>query len=117
MKGGRKSGEFVEQKDVENMEKCTQKCCNDPDRKCNLAFMLGKACYSVKCDSPELCQTVKAPSTKFNPVVQYVRGLTDIDAGISKSEKETKQESDGPLSFVLQHLLVYLVYYTAVFIK
>ena len=81
LKGGRKSGEFVEQKGAENMEQCSQKCCNDPDKKCNLAFMLGKACYSVHCDDKDLCQTIDAPATKFNPIVQYVRGLTDGPTG------------------------------------
>lgn len=81
VKGGRKSGDFVEQKGIENMEQCSQKCCSDPDKKCNLAFMLGKACYSVHCFNKELCQTIDAPATKFNPLVQYVRGLSDDDDG------------------------------------
>ena len=43
--------------------------------------MLGKACYSVHCDDKDLCQTIDAPATKFNPIVQYVRGLTDGPTG------------------------------------
>jgi len=77
LKGGRKSGDFVEQKGVATMTQCAEKCCSDPDKKCNLAFMLGTACYSVKCAQPALCRTVKAPPTKFYPNVQYVRGLDD----------------------------------------
>lgn len=86
LKGGRNSGEFIEQKGTKNMKECAQKCCMDPEKKCNLAFMLGNACYSVRCSKPELCRTIKAPPTKFNPLIQYVRGLDDTPSAANTSK-------------------------------
>jgi len=77
LKGGRKSGEFREIKGLKDMKTCVARCCEDRDKKCNLAFMLGDTCYSVSCKTKELCHTIPAPPTKFNPLVQYVRGLEE----------------------------------------
>lgn len=77
LKGGRKSGEFREIKGLKDMKTCVARCCEDRDKKCNLAFMLGDTCYSVSCKNKELCHTIPAPPTKFNPLVQYVRGLEE----------------------------------------
>ena len=77
LKGGRKSGEFIEIKNLKDMKSCVQRCCEDRDKKCNLAFMLGDTCYSVSCKNKDLCRTIPAPPTKFNPLVQYVRGLDE----------------------------------------
>ena len=49
LKGGRKSGEFIEIKFINNMDDCVKRCCDDRDKMCNLAFMLGNSCYAVAC--------------------------------------------------------------------
>lgn len=77
LKGGRKAGEFIEIKGLKDMKECVKRCCEDRDKKCNLAFMLGDTCYSVACKNSDLCRTIAAPPTKFNPLVQYVRGLEE----------------------------------------
>ena len=77
LKGGRNSGEFIEIKGLKDMKECVDRCCIDRDKKCNLAFMLGDSCYLVSCKNKNLCRTIPAPPTKFNPLVQYVRGLEE----------------------------------------
>ncbi|XP_065651395.1 uncharacterized protein LOC100209524 isoform X4 [Hydra vulgaris] len=77
LKGGRNSGEFIEIKGLKDMKECVDRCCVDRDKKCNLAFMLGDSCYLVSCKNKDLCRTIPAPPTKFNPLVQYVRGLEE----------------------------------------
>lgn len=77
LRGGRKAGEFIEIQGLKDMKGCVKRCCDDRDKKCNLAFMLGDTCYSVSCKDKDLCRTMPAPPTKFNPLVQYVRGLEE----------------------------------------
>ena len=88
LKGGRKAGEFIEIKGLSDMKSCVKRCCDDMFKKCNLAFMLGDTCYSVACKQKELCATIPAPPTKFNPLVQYVRGLEEEAVPTSKGEKQ-----------------------------
>ena len=89
LKGGRKAGEFIEIKGLSDMKGCVKRCCDDLFKKCNLAFMLGDTCYSVACKQKELCATIPAPPTKFNPLVQYVRGLEEEAVPTSKGKKIT----------------------------
>ncbi|CAH3168884.1 unnamed protein product [Pocillopora meandrina] len=64
------------------MDECQDICCRD--EKCNVAFMLGKTCYSVACKSKELCEHSKAPPTDYNPQLSYVRPMKNSDKKGSK---------------------------------
>lgn len=89
LKGGRKSGEFIEIKFINNMDDCVKRCCDDRDKMCNLAFMLGNSCYAVACKDKELCKTIPAPASKFNPMVQYVRELEEEPEPLTTKAPET----------------------------
>ena len=73
LKGGKSSGKFDDKGDVASMEECTDLCCKD--KSCNVAFMLGKTCYTVACKSKELCEHSLAPPSNFKPRLVYVRPL------------------------------------------
>lgn len=73
LKGGKKAGKFNNHGDVKGMEECQDICCKD--KKCHVAFMLGKTCYSVACKNKELCAHTKAPPTDYNPQLSYVRPM------------------------------------------
>lgn len=73
LKGGKKSGKFSNHGDVKGMDECQDICCKD--KKCNVAFMLGKTCYSVACNSKDLCEHTKAPPSDYSPQLAYVRQL------------------------------------------
>ena len=77
LKGGKKAGNFNNHGDVQGMDECQDICCRDG--KCNVAFMLGKTCYSVACKSKELCEHSKAPPTDYNPQLSYVRPMKTSD--------------------------------------
>lgn len=77
LKGGKKAGKFNNHGDVQGMDECQDICCRD--EKCNVAFMLGKTCYSVACKSKELCEHSKAPPTDYNPQLSYVRPMKTSD--------------------------------------
>lgn len=73
LKGGKKAGKFNNHGDVKGMEECQDICCKN--KKCHVAFMLGKTCYSVTCKNKDLCEHTKAPPTDFNPQLSYVRPM------------------------------------------
>ena len=73
LKGGKKAGTFNNHGDVVGMDDCQRVCCED--KKCNVAFMLGKTCYSVTCKTKDLCEHTKAPPTDYNPQLAYVRKM------------------------------------------
>ena len=75
LKGGKKAGKFKNHGDVKGMDACQDICCKD--KKCNVAFMLGKTCYSVTCKNKDLCEHTKAPPTDYNPQLAYVRKMEE----------------------------------------
>ena len=70
LKGGLKAGDFTDIGKVGTMGECYSSCCKQPT--CNLAFMLGQNCFSVKCYNKALCGTMKAQPSIFNPQIAYV---------------------------------------------
>ncbi|XP_074607782.1 uncharacterized protein LOC141860552 isoform X2 [Acropora palmata] len=88
LKGGKKAGTFNNHGDVVRMDDCQRICCED--KKCNVAFMLGKTCYSVTCKTKDLCDHTKAPPTDYNPQLAYVRKME------TPAEKETNEAPSIP---------------------
>ena len=62
--GGIKAGNFTDHGFAQEFSSCIEKCCNS--QACDIAFMVEKNCYSVKCASNmRRCLPVVARSTKF----------------------------------------------------
>lgn len=57
---GTQSGEFYDYGEIADMRMCVDLCCKD--KKCDVAFMVGKTCYTISCSSFDFCQMV--PSIK-----------------------------------------------------
>ena len=75
LKMGLHSGEFEKIGRVDSMDDCIELCCKAD--KSDVAFMLGRMCYSVKCYSKELCKTVPVLGSNINdfnlnPAVAYL---------------------------------------------
>ena len=84
LKGGRKAGEFKEMPHAKEMKDCIAQCCEQKEKKCNLAFMLSNACYAVTCKSKESCATIPAPPSGFHPQIAMVREPVQVDTGVAK---------------------------------
>ena len=82
LKGGKSSGKFNDKGDVKNMDECTDLCCKDST--CNVAFMLGKTCYTVACKSKELCEHSSAPPSNFKPRLVYVRPIKNREGELTR---------------------------------
>eukprot|EP00794_Sanderia_malayensis_P017840 gene17840-19621_t len=74
LKGGVLAGDFQTVGIVNNQQQCVKSCCGN--RRCDVALMLGKECFNVRCYSENLCGL--APATALfadvTPVITYVRG-------------------------------------------
>ncbi|XP_065063476.1 uncharacterized protein LOC135690004 isoform X1 [Rhopilema esculentum] len=71
LKGGVDAGEFHDNGQVDDMDKCRRICCEMTQ--CHLAFMLGKNCFSVKCHDVDACRAQSAKPSNFLPKISYVR--------------------------------------------
>lgn len=58
LRGGVKAGKFTKHGIVKNLDKCIDICCQDET--CDMAFMPGHTCYTVKCYSEKTCESIPA---------------------------------------------------------
>ncbi|XP_028397045.1 protein cueball-like [Dendronephthya gigantea] len=75
LRGGIKSGNFTKLGEVADMQTCIDACCQD--LKCDVAFMAETTCYSLKCFTERVCETVPSKPRRTNKSVQIshiVRG-------------------------------------------
>ena len=79
LKGGLKAGDFTDTGKVGSIKECYETCCQQST--CNLAFMLGQNCFSVKCYNKDLCSTIPAQPSIFNPQIAYVWSRNEIKNG------------------------------------
>lgn len=72
LKLGIKAGTFESRGRQKNMTECIKSCGKTVS--CDLAFMLGKQCFSVSCSKgQEFCQTKSAYSQYYNPQIAFVK--------------------------------------------
>lgn len=67
--GGINAGEFTDHGPADNIEECMGYCCES--KECDLAFMIDKDCYGVKCKDPSNCKTRPARPTKYRPIIAF----------------------------------------------
>ncbi|XP_031552204.1 adhesive plaque matrix protein 2-like isoform X2 [Actinia tenebrosa] len=76
LRQGINAGKFTKLGVMRDMQTCVDACCHDPS--CDVAFMPGNVCYTVKCHSDKSCESIPAiPSMAANGSVQIshiVRG-------------------------------------------
>ena len=79
LKGGLKAGDFTDTGKVGSIKECYATCCQQSS--CNLAFMLGQNCFAVKCYNKDLCSTIPAQPSIFNPQIAYVWTRKEMKSG------------------------------------
>ena len=62
LKYGTHSGEFYDYGEIGDIRMCVDLCCKD--KKCDVAFMVGKTCYTISCSSFDFCQMVPAAKSQ-----------------------------------------------------
>ena len=70
---GMLSGTVKPQKGLEDMDRCIDRCCEE--KRCHVALMLGKMCYSMECANENACRPKAAPKSIMvkNPKIAYVK--------------------------------------------
>ena len=58
------------------MSACQALCCRSYT--CDVAFMAGKRCFSVRCHSEEQCQWLPAKDNKFILQLSYISGVRSV---------------------------------------
>jgi len=84
LKGGLKAGDFTDTGKVGSIKECYETCCQQST--CNLAFMLGQNCFSVKCYNKDLCSTIPAQPSIFNPQIAYVWNRNEMKNDSPKNQ-------------------------------
>ena len=70
---GMKAGIFTdhgEAADTDDIEACVKYCCMD--KLCDVAYMVGRRCYTLQCFSPQTCRTFAAPNFFLNPTMAFI---------------------------------------------
>eukprot|EP00794_Sanderia_malayensis_P012055 gene12053-13298_t len=95
---GMLAGTIQLQKGVSQVDKCIEKCCGE--KRCHVALMLGKMCYSMECANENACKPKPAPESILakNPTVAYVkRGEISMAPKRSVIPKEVEQEKQAAI--------------------
>lgn len=72
---GPNAGRFTDVGRVANPHICTRLCCEDPS--CDLAYMFGRSCFLVRCNSERSCRTIpdeeaRRTNNTFKRSIQYI---------------------------------------------
>ena len=70
LRQGFNAGRFSYQPNVSGMELCVKRCCEDTE--CDVAFIIRKSCYTVKCTSIEMCEASYVKHSVYFPRLVFV---------------------------------------------
>ena len=78
LQGAQHKSNFTLVENVDSMGECMKKCCDSTN--CDVAYFVGKKCYSVVCSNKEACKLVSSKPSKDSPLLSTML----------KAEKELK---------------------------
>lgn len=67
---GAKAGTYYKMATVDKMDNCIGHCCGS--RRCDVAFMVNKNCYLVKCHNSDSCELKRSENSKFDTMLSMV---------------------------------------------
>jgi len=95
LRGGILAGDFQTVGIVDNQHTCVSSCCKN--KRCDVALMLGKECFNVKCYSSNLCGLAPAAAIfdEVTPIITYVRGHVQKRSADDVDEEIIEDQNDG----------------------
>ena len=66
-RAGHNAGEFRRAKEVEDVDKCAQQCCNSSS--CDVVYVVENICFLVKCRDASSCEPVSFKNSKYRSSV------------------------------------------------
>ena len=67
---GAKAGKYYKMTSIDNMDECVGHCCRS--KICDVAFMVNKNCYLVKCHNSDSCELKQSDNPKFDTMLSMV---------------------------------------------
>ncbi|XP_020601860.1 uncharacterized protein LOC110040941 [Orbicella faveolata] len=67
---GAKAGKYYKMAGINKMDECLGHCCGS--RRCDVAFMVNKNCYLVKCFNSDSCALKQSDNPKFDTMLSVV---------------------------------------------
>ena len=84
---GAKAGKYYKMTGINKMDECLGHCCGS--KRCDVAFMVNKNCYLVKCFNSDSCALKQSDNPKFDTMLSVV------------SKSNTKTTKGRPSPFLL----------------
>ena len=81
---GAKAGKYYKMAGINKMDECLGHCCGS--KRCDVAFMVNKNCYLVKCFNSDSCALKQSDNPKFDTMLSVV----------SKSNAKTTKGKSSP---------------------
>jgi len=81
---GAKAGKYYKMAGINKMDECIGHCCGS--KRCDVAFMVNKNCYLVKCHNSDSCVLKQSDNPKFDTMLSVVS---------KPNEKAVEGESKG----------------------
>ena len=109
---GPDAGRFTDVGRVSNPHICTRLCCEDPS--CDLAYMFGRSCFLVRCNSERSCRTIPDEEARrtngtFERSIQYI---VKRKFGVRLRDGKRLNALNVCMSNVIyMHELCYIVFY------
>ncbi|RMX40405.1 hypothetical protein pdam_00022242, partial [Pocillopora damicornis] len=91
---GYQSGKFVDHGDLGTIAACQDMCCQSP--MCDVAFLVGKRCYSVYCHSESQCLWTPSKHNKYMLQLSYIHSAHRISNSVEES-MVTSRETTLPV--------------------
>ncbi|XP_015762034.1 PREDICTED: uncharacterized protein LOC107341127 [Acropora digitifera] len=70
LSNGAKAGKYYKISSIDNMDDCVSNCCRS--KRCDVAFMVNKNCYLVKCHNSDSCELKQSDNSKFDTMLSVV---------------------------------------------
>lgn len=67
---GAKAGTYYKMAGAKMMDDCVGHCCRS--KRCDVAFMVNKNCYLVKCHDSDSCELKRSDNPKFDTMLSVV---------------------------------------------
>lgn len=67
---GAKAGKYYKMTGINKMDECVGHCCGS--KRCDVAFMVNKNCYLVKCHNSDSCALKQSDNPKFDTMLSMV---------------------------------------------
>ena len=79
LKGGTMAGSFRNHGNTKNIQECIHHCCMA--KKCDVAMMVDKTCYGVRCYNSTMCETVPGNSRNEDTQIAHVTSKGSVNIG------------------------------------